>query len=199
MHTTEEIHTTRDKILEAALKLFSEKGYLGATTREIAREAGVAEITLFRHFPSKEKLLEEVINTYTFLPELKALLPEISQMAYEEALTAIAGRFLHTLNLRRDMIRIMHSEMHRYPEKVRRIYNVFIDELYKTLASYFRDLQGKGVLREFDAKLAGRALLGTVFSYFNAQQFLARKRQKSTEPERVIREFVGIFVRGTLK
>ena len=47
---------TRDKILEAALFLFSKKGYLGATTKEIAKEAGIAELTLFRHFASKEKL-----------------------------------------------------------------------------------------------------------------------------------------------
>ncbi|MGE5799532.1 MAG: helix-turn-helix domain-containing protein, partial [Syntrophaceae bacterium] len=42
---------TREKILDASLRLFSDKGFLGATTRGIARRAGVAEVTLFRHFP----------------------------------------------------------------------------------------------------------------------------------------------------
>ncbi|RMG73353.1 MAG: TetR/AcrR family transcriptional regulator, partial [Nitrospirae bacterium] len=41
---------TRKALLESALELISEKGYLGATTREIAMRAGVSEITLFRHF-----------------------------------------------------------------------------------------------------------------------------------------------------
>ena len=44
---------TRDKILDASLALFSKKGFLGATTKEIAKKAGVAELTLFRHFSSK--------------------------------------------------------------------------------------------------------------------------------------------------
>ena len=44
---------TRQKLLEATLELISEKGYLGATTREIASLAGVSEVTLFRKFEKK--------------------------------------------------------------------------------------------------------------------------------------------------
>jgi AcrR family transcriptional regulator len=58
-------------ILDAALRLFSQKGFLGATTRQIAREAGVAEVTLFRRFGSKEELFAEVIRGYSFLPAMK--------------------------------------------------------------------------------------------------------------------------------
>ena len=47
---------TKEKILDATIALVSQKGYLGATTREIARGAGVTELTLFRHFGTKEKL-----------------------------------------------------------------------------------------------------------------------------------------------
>ncbi len=44
----------REKILGTALKLFfSEKGYLGTTTKEIVTLAGITETTLFRHFSSK--------------------------------------------------------------------------------------------------------------------------------------------------
>jgi len=81
---------TREIILKNALKVFSQKGYLGATTKEISREAGFAEVTLFRYFSSKEYLFEEVINTYSFLPALKGLLPKINTMTFENALTLIA-------------------------------------------------------------------------------------------------------------
>ncbi len=49
------------RILEAALKVFASEGYTGATTRKIAEEANVAEVTLFRKFKSKENLLKEVL------------------------------------------------------------------------------------------------------------------------------------------
>lgn len=52
--------TTRDRLLEAASVTFATQGYIGATTREIARTAGVSEVTLFRHFQSKEQLLGAV-------------------------------------------------------------------------------------------------------------------------------------------
>ncbi len=111
---------TRERILETALRLFSEKGYLGATTKEISAELGVAEVTLFRHFPTKESLFQEVLSTYTFLPTLKGIMPTVEVMPYEKALAEIARRFMETLRLRRDLIKIMHSECHLYPEKIKK-------------------------------------------------------------------------------
>src|SRR5512135_2431624 len=102
---------TKQKLLEATLRLVSEKGYLGATTREIAQEAGVTELTLFRHFGSKEKLFEELLNSYTFLPVLRDLMPELDGLAYEDALRLIAIRFLLSLKERKSMVKIMYSEM----------------------------------------------------------------------------------------
>lgn len=54
---------TEQKILNAALKIFSKKGYEGAKTAVIAEEAGFSEKTLFRKFKTKENLFNEVIST----------------------------------------------------------------------------------------------------------------------------------------
>ncbi len=190
---------TREKIMDAALVLFSKKGYIGATTREIAGNAGVAEVTLFRHFSSKERLFEEVINTYSFLPALKGLLPTLKNMDYTDALTELAGRFLERLSERKELIRIMHAEIHIYPAKVKEIYHNFIDELFRTLASYFRELQLKKVLRDFSPEIGAGAFLGMFFSYFNSKELLLRKDIAAPDSAAVINEFVNIFTRGTLK
>jgi AcrR family transcriptional regulator len=47
------VELTRKRILVAAQKVFSRDGFQGATTREIAREAGVNEVTIFRHFHTR--------------------------------------------------------------------------------------------------------------------------------------------------
>lgn len=190
---------TREKIMDAALMLFSRKGYIGATTKEIAGNAGVAEVTLFRHFSSKERLFEEVINTYSFLPALKGLLPTLKNMDYTDALTELAGRFLERLSERKELIRIMHAEIHIYPVKVKEIYHNFIDELFRTLASYFRELQLKKVLRDFSPEIGAGAFLGMFFSYFNSKELLLRKNIAAPDSAAVINEFVNIFTRGTLK
>ena len=57
---------TETKILFAATKLFSEFGYSGVSTRKIAEEAGVNELTLFRYFRSKSNLLQAVIRHFAF-------------------------------------------------------------------------------------------------------------------------------------
>lgn len=61
--------STRRRILEAAEKVFSRDGFQGATTREIAREAEVNEVTLFRHFRTRDDLLRETILYRTIAPE----------------------------------------------------------------------------------------------------------------------------------
>jgi AcrR family transcriptional regulator len=190
---------TKNRILEAGLRLFSKKGYLGATTREIAKQAGVAEVTLFRHFPSKEKLFEEMILTYSFLPALRGLVVEVKGMEYRDALSEIARRFLERLYERKDLIRIMHTEMYHYPSKVKIVYHNFIDEMVGTLASYFRELQGRAVLKNFSAEIGARAFLGMLFSYFNAHEILLKKRVRREEKERIISGFVEIFIGGTAK
>lgn len=51
----------REQLLEAAVKVFADAGFRGATTRRIAQEAGVNEVTLFRQFGSKEGLIVEAV------------------------------------------------------------------------------------------------------------------------------------------
>jgi AcrR family transcriptional regulator len=55
---------TRAGILAAALEAYSKYGFRGATTRRIAELAGVNEVTLFRHFGSKEVLIGEALRSF---------------------------------------------------------------------------------------------------------------------------------------
>lgn len=190
--------TTRDKIQEASLKLFSQKGFLGATTREIAREAGVAEVTLFRHFPSKEALFEEVIRRYSFLPALKGILPGLERAGYEEAILEIARRFLERLEERKDLIRIMLAERHHYPSQVKGIFRGFLGEMIRMLADYFRQLQARGILRDFDPDVGAKAFLGSLFAYVNFLGFFLGASGRGGHDDRFAEEFVKLFIEGTI-
>lgn len=196
----DKVSLTSDSIVQSAMKLFSEKGYLGATTKEIAREAGVSEVTLFRHFATKEKLLEEVINRYSFLPALKGLLSEVLKLPYEEALTVIAHRLHAFLVARKDWIRIVQAEVQRSSEsKLQATFSGLMDELFNTLAVYFSAMQEKGELREFDPAYGARAFHGMVYSYFHMEEVLMCSGNNAADMEKVIKEFVKIFVLGTNK
>jgi AcrR family transcriptional regulator len=56
------MNSIRERLLDAAARVYAETGYRGATTRRIAQEAGVNEITLFRHFGSKTTLILEAVR-----------------------------------------------------------------------------------------------------------------------------------------
>lgn len=64
--------TTRDRILEASLEVFSEKGFHLATVDDIADLAGVGKGTLYRYFKNKEALFNEVVNVRLQQLETKA-------------------------------------------------------------------------------------------------------------------------------
>ena len=83
---------TRDRLVRAALELFTTRGYHETTTPLIATRAGVAEGTIYRHFPSKEDLLNEIFRAAVraFLEPLKAMDPE---RPCRERLDALATRW----------------------------------------------------------------------------------------------------------
>jgi len=56
-----ETGSTEERLLSAAVEVLAERGYRGATTREIAEAAGVNEVTLFRLFSTKDNLLAEAL------------------------------------------------------------------------------------------------------------------------------------------
>ncbi len=190
--------TTKQQLLEATLKLISEKGYLGATTREISREAGVTELTLFRHFGTKERLFEELLKSYTFLPKLKEILPELDQLAYEDALTLVATNFLLTMKERKAMMKILLTEVHLYPEKIRNTYASFVNESRAMLASYFVSRQKKGLLKNVSPEIAVRAFMGMLFNYFRTEEIMKENGMTKKRMEQHIQEFVYIFVHGTM-
>ncbi|WP_071394584.1 TetR/AcrR family transcriptional regulator [Bacillus tuaregi] len=69
----------QQKIVETAVKMFAEKGYANTSTSEIAKAAGVAEGTIFRHYGTKDRLLLAVI-----LPFIKESLPSMAENVFQE-------------------------------------------------------------------------------------------------------------------
>jgi AcrR family transcriptional regulator len=104
----------RNKILDAALRVFAETGYRGATTRRIAQEADVNEVTLFRQFGSKDELIREAVK-YAALGEEFVRLPETPVDPYTE-LTDWAREHLRRLRQRGPVIRTCLGETEEHPD-----------------------------------------------------------------------------------
>jgi len=92
----------RAQLIEAALDVFSRKGFVGATTKEIAAEAGVAEAIIFRHFPSKEALYAAVLDSRLASPEEKRRQAEIEELMARDEDEAVFRALLRNVWARHD-------------------------------------------------------------------------------------------------
>ena len=105
----------RERILEAAARVYAKHGFRGATTRLIATEAGVNEVTLFRIFGSKAALLEAVLTQQQFGESTLATLPDVPGDPVRE-LTAFVQSHLEKLRVVRPLLVQAMSELDQRPE-----------------------------------------------------------------------------------
>jgi AcrR family transcriptional regulator len=103
----------RGKLVDAAARVYGEFGFRGATTRRIADEAGVNEITIFRQFGSKEALINEVVRTHAVRPPHPDL--PIAPVDPQHELTEWAETVRAHMSDARSLIRRMMSEMEERP------------------------------------------------------------------------------------
>ena len=54
---------TKEKILEEALKLFAQSGYMGTSMNEIASKLGVTKAALYKHYSSKQEILDSIVES----------------------------------------------------------------------------------------------------------------------------------------
>lgn len=89
--------STSEKIAESALQLFYRQGYHGTGVEQLSQEAGVTKKTLYRHFPSKELLIEAALERrdVAFMARLEdalaAVEPKARPLAYIDFLEAWAS------------------------------------------------------------------------------------------------------------
>jgi len=186
---------TRSRIMEAASDLFAERGYAGTSTRSIAERAGVNEVTLFRHFGTKEGLAREIMSQLGG----EAIAENIRQQLsgdYQEDLVLIGRGILRVMGERSDVMRMAICEAGRFPE-FQEIVAENPRQLRTMLAKYFQSQFERGVIHDGHPELLAQAFLGMFFSYTVLRGFLLDELQPPLDDEEFTAQFVDLFVRGT--
>jgi AcrR family transcriptional regulator len=138
---------TRRRLIEAATQVFAQAGVQGATTREIASVAGVNEVTLFRHFASKEQLLKAAIENVLALQTEALAHPEAWTNDLYTDLRHYAQLYNAMLEAQEDLIRTFIGEAKRHPEAARRVMQEAAKPLREKLVAYLQSSQMRGVVR----------------------------------------------------
>lgn len=185
---------TRERLIDAAARTFSNEGIQGATTRQIAREAGVNEVTLFRHFKSKDQLLAAVLERG--LASEVALMNEHSSWKENLRLSMenYARHYYSHLEKKQGFARAFIAEGQVLPKSMQTMIANVIRPVRERLIAILADAQKAGVLRpDLNVECALDAFKNTLYAGMLRQgTYLPR----SYSTEAYIQTVVDIFVRG---
>ena len=189
---------TKQRIIQGAAQVFSQKGYEGATTRAIAKAAGVNEVTLFRHFGNKKNIFMAVIEHFSALPGLEAAMKDQLTGDYRQDLTKLGTYFLTTMLKQRKAILMSLCTAERLPE-IRDVVAQPPTRQQQMLSTYLRQQIERGVVRDLPSpELAAQMFFNSLFEYAISQPLYANTPVARIPPEDVVAQFVDIFVRGTI-
>lgn len=139
---------TRQRLMEAARAVFGEKGIEAATTRGIAKRAGCNEVTLFRHFESKMKLLAAAVQETS--ADFIAVCERMDDFSgnLREDLGHYARVYNEALERCEGMARAMIGESRRRPTLAKELIGDVLDPFHRSIANYLKQRQHAGVVRE---------------------------------------------------
>jgi len=187
----------KNQIVSIATDLFVKKGFKGATTREIARKAGISEAVIYKYFSRKEDLYKAIIEAKCDDDLGRSRLFSALEAKEGRELFVELARFLISENTRdQTLMRLLMQSALEQQE----LSEVFIRtkglDLIEFLETSIAELIKTGVFKEVNAGLAARAFLGMVLHYVMTQEIYGLKKCFSFPAEDAARTFVDIFFDG---
>ena len=183
----------REAILRAAISVFAHNGYFNSKVADIAREAGVADGTVYLYFKSKEEILHSIFDRSVdeALTAARAQIKEISDV--REKLRRIALLHLERLGADRDLAVVFQVELRGSTKFMGEFSAAGFAEYLELIRSTIEEGQREGVLRrELNAKVVAKILFGALDEM--ATNWILSKRRYKLAP--MADQVLDIFLNG---
>ncbi|HEY8227415.1 MAG TPA: TetR/AcrR family transcriptional regulator [Pyrinomonadaceae bacterium] len=183
----------REAILRAAITVFAHNGYFNAKVADVAREAGVADGTVYLYFKSKEEILHSIFDRSVdaAVGEVKKQLASISDP--REKLRQIARLHLERLGADRDLAVVFQVELRGSTKFMEEFSAAGFAEYLTLIRSTFEEGQRAGVFRQdLNAKVVSKILFGALDEM--ATNWILSKRRYKLAP--LADQVLDIFLNG---
>jgi len=188
----------REQIFEAALSAFSGGGFAETTMDAVAAAAGVSKACIYNYFPTKEALLQELVERSSLLPELPRLIAGVRDLPPEQAIPRLVAEVWPRLRERRELARILVREVHSVPERAR-VYSERVRlPAHRSLAEYLESRMARGELVRRDPIATAQCLFGMLWSFLLSQELLGERELHPLADEEVIGAVSQLFLHGAL-
>jgi AcrR family transcriptional regulator len=191
----------RQQILEVAMRLFSQRGFRGTTTKEIAAVAGVSEAMVFRHFATKEELYSAILDFKACSGGIEDMRAQVADAIRRKDDFAVFSGFARELMRHHEsdteFLRLLtHSALEGH-ELAEMFWDRNVRGLYEFLGGYVRDRQREGAMREVDPRIVVRAFVGAVIHHsLNNTLWDTKRSLLDISNERAAEEFARIILEG---
>ena len=190
----------REQIIEVAVRLFSQKGFRGTTTKEIAVAAEVNEAIIFRHFSTKSELYAAIIdrkaNSAAMIALRSALAEAMEQSDDRRVFETLAFHMLEFHERDDTAMRLLLYSALEGHELAEMITHNHILKTHQQMAEYVKKRMAEGVFRHMDPMVAVRGFVGMVLGHvMNKKFFLCAGRQTLNITNRQAAEaFTDLFL-----
>jgi TetR/AcrR family fatty acid metabolism transcriptional regulator len=184
----------REQIVEAATRVFAEKGFRRATTREVAREAGVSEGTIYNYFEDKDDLLMAILHRLNETERRVEDFEEDTATDFRGFLEEYLRRRMSLIWENREVFRVVLSEMLVNAE-LRELYlRQVVEPTMRMAEENFRSRMEEGEVRRMDASLAMRSVAGAVLGLLVLG--LLGDEEVGSRPEEIPDVLAALLVHG---
>jgi AcrR family transcriptional regulator len=191
----------RQQIVLVALRLFSERGFRGTTTKEIAQAAGVSEAIIFRHFATKQELYSAILDfkacSGTFGDPREFLADALRRRDDRAVFGELALALMRHHESDPEFLRLLtHAALEEH-ELAAMFWERTIRQMYEFLGGYIRERQHDGAMRQVEPAVVVRAFLGTTIHHsLNNTLWDKGRTLLDITNERAAEEFTEILLRG---
>src|ERR687897_827112 len=190
----------REQILGTALRLFAERGFDATSTRQIAKEAGIAEGLIFHYFSTKASLLTAILQDRlegrrAFRTRLRPLLEDAGGKPAPEVLRAVASGWLATLRRDEEFVVVLFAAAQTNPE-VGAVWQGLIREGTELLTGYLASRVEAGELREdLPLETAATMFVSSLVIFFLARRQLP-DREWREQSDAYTQELISVWLEG---
>lgn len=193
-------YSARQRLIQAALELFTAQGVSGTTTRQIADKAEVNEVTLFRHFGNKHGLLLAVLEESAAFKNLGESLVQRANppSSVSQALKDYASASLLALERVPEFVRSVVGEADQYPTENRRALGRGLTEANRYVAQYLATVMQQGHLNTYLTAEKLASLLNGMLLGYAVIEFTSEFHELWEDRDDFLENLVELFLHGAM-
>jgi len=185
----------RVSILKGAEKVFCAKGYHKATTKLVAKAAGVGEGTIYNYFKNKHELLLALLEEMLMEPIKKIIIEDPPQdpTLYFQLIIENRSFILHKYG---SLISSLLTEISKDPKLMQELYTKILQPVSDLLEGYLVKQKNNGRFKSINPLIIANGIIGAVWLNSAFKLTTLDKRYKAISPETITEELIDWFIEG---